>query len=237
MKYGFDHVICLPEVHDGNVVALCFKSRPADDADALAARAAADRRRHQAARQIVGQGHQGSAIRSSSAQTENSFECRRISSKRSRRPQPGQAGASQGARPANPVLLAAGRRHRRQGRRQGPLRAGPGHPEKRGRLDAPADRGGPVQADLGPAAAPAADARRAVRMGRRQGRPAVHPHRPAQDRLHQGGRRDVGQLRGALQHPAARTDARPRWWWPRPSPSCSNGKPRSPRFRAARSSW
>jgi spermidine synthase len=40
MKYGFDHVICLPEVHDGNVVALCFKSRPAVNADALAARAA-----------------------------------------------------------------------------------------------------------------------------------------------------------------------------------------------------
>jgi spermidine synthase len=39
MKYGFDHVICLPEVHDGNVVALCFKSRPAEDAEALAARA------------------------------------------------------------------------------------------------------------------------------------------------------------------------------------------------------
>ena len=44
MQYGFDHVICLPEVHDGNVVALCFKSRPGTDAlslDALAARAAA----------------------------------------------------------------------------------------------------------------------------------------------------------------------------------------------------
>ena len=41
MHYGFDHVICLPEVHDGNVVALCFKSRPAASADALAARAAA----------------------------------------------------------------------------------------------------------------------------------------------------------------------------------------------------
>ncbi len=40
MKYGFDHVICLPEVHDGNVVALCFKSRPAENVDALAARAA-----------------------------------------------------------------------------------------------------------------------------------------------------------------------------------------------------
>lgn len=41
MKYGFDHVICLPEVHDGNVVALCFKNRPAENADALTARAAA----------------------------------------------------------------------------------------------------------------------------------------------------------------------------------------------------
>ena len=40
MKYGFDHVICLPEVHEGNVVALCFKSRPDGAAgDALAARA------------------------------------------------------------------------------------------------------------------------------------------------------------------------------------------------------
>ena len=37
-----------------------------------------------------------------------------------------------------------------------------------------------------------------LRMGRRQGQPAVHPHRPAQDRLYQGGRRDVSQLRGAL---------------------------------------
>jgi spermidine synthase len=41
MKYGFDHVICLPEVHDGNVVALCFKNRPEENADALGARAAA----------------------------------------------------------------------------------------------------------------------------------------------------------------------------------------------------
>jgi spermidine synthase len=40
MKYGFDHVICLPEVHDGNVVALCFQRRPAHDAEALATRAA-----------------------------------------------------------------------------------------------------------------------------------------------------------------------------------------------------
>jgi spermidine synthase len=40
MKYGFGHVICLPEVHDGNVVAICFKNRPALDLEALKARAA-----------------------------------------------------------------------------------------------------------------------------------------------------------------------------------------------------
>lgn len=40
MRFAFAHVICLPEVHDGNVVALCFKTRPALDAAALAARAA-----------------------------------------------------------------------------------------------------------------------------------------------------------------------------------------------------
>ena len=40
MKFAFGHVICLPEVHDGNVVALCFKQRPALDFDALDARAA-----------------------------------------------------------------------------------------------------------------------------------------------------------------------------------------------------
>lgn len=40
MKYAFDHVICLPEVHDGNVVAICFRTRPTLDAAALAARAA-----------------------------------------------------------------------------------------------------------------------------------------------------------------------------------------------------
>jgi spermidine synthase len=40
MKFAFAHVICLPEVHDGNVVAICFKQRPALDMDALAARAA-----------------------------------------------------------------------------------------------------------------------------------------------------------------------------------------------------
>jgi spermidine synthase len=41
MKFAFDHVICLPEVHDGNVVALCFKTRPQRDDAALDARAAA----------------------------------------------------------------------------------------------------------------------------------------------------------------------------------------------------
>jgi spermidine synthase len=40
MKFAFKHVICLPEVHDGNVVALCFKSRPETEPVALAARAA-----------------------------------------------------------------------------------------------------------------------------------------------------------------------------------------------------
>jgi spermidine synthase len=40
MKYAFGHVICLPEVHDGNVVALCFKNRPLLDQAALAERAA-----------------------------------------------------------------------------------------------------------------------------------------------------------------------------------------------------
>lgn len=40
MKFAFDGVICLPEVHDGNVVALCFKSAPQLDSAALAARAA-----------------------------------------------------------------------------------------------------------------------------------------------------------------------------------------------------
>jgi spermidine synthase len=40
MRFAFDHVICLPEVHDGNVVAICFKHRPEIDADALATRAA-----------------------------------------------------------------------------------------------------------------------------------------------------------------------------------------------------
>lgn len=41
MKHAFDHVICLPEVHDGNVVAICFKTRPALDFPSLKERAAA----------------------------------------------------------------------------------------------------------------------------------------------------------------------------------------------------
>jgi spermidine synthase len=40
MKFAFGHVICLPEVHDGNVVAICFRDRPTLDFDALAERAA-----------------------------------------------------------------------------------------------------------------------------------------------------------------------------------------------------
>jgi len=40
MKFAFGHVICMPEVHDGNVVAICFKERPALDFEALTARAA-----------------------------------------------------------------------------------------------------------------------------------------------------------------------------------------------------
>ena len=40
MKFAFAHVICMPEVHDGNVVAICFKHRPALDFAALDARAA-----------------------------------------------------------------------------------------------------------------------------------------------------------------------------------------------------
>ena len=44
MRFAFAHVICLPEVHDGNVVALCFKTRRSIDLDLdkdrLAARAA-----------------------------------------------------------------------------------------------------------------------------------------------------------------------------------------------------
>ena len=41
MRFAFKHVICLPEVHDGNVVALCFKAKPDLDPARLAARAAA----------------------------------------------------------------------------------------------------------------------------------------------------------------------------------------------------
>ncbi|MFT5644203.1 MAG: spermidine synthase [Janthinobacterium sp.] len=36
LKFVFSHVICLPEVHDGNVVAICFKTMPELDFDALA---------------------------------------------------------------------------------------------------------------------------------------------------------------------------------------------------------
>ncbi|MES2742244.1 MAG: spermidine synthase [Pseudomonadota bacterium] len=39
MKFAFDHVICLPEVHDGNVVALAFNTAPVLDFAALALRA------------------------------------------------------------------------------------------------------------------------------------------------------------------------------------------------------
>ena len=41
MRFAFGHVICLPEVHEGNIVALCFKTRPDLDPARLAARAAA----------------------------------------------------------------------------------------------------------------------------------------------------------------------------------------------------
>ena len=41
MSYWGAQVICLPEVHDGNVVALAFKTAPTLDVKALAARAAA----------------------------------------------------------------------------------------------------------------------------------------------------------------------------------------------------
>ncbi|MGZ3183053.1 MAG: fused MFS/spermidine synthase [Telluria sp.] len=41
MRYAFDHVICLPEVHDGNVVAICFRQAPRLDFAALQERAAA----------------------------------------------------------------------------------------------------------------------------------------------------------------------------------------------------
>ena len=40
MKFAFADVICMPEVHDGNVVAICFKEKSALDFAALDARAA-----------------------------------------------------------------------------------------------------------------------------------------------------------------------------------------------------
>jgi spermidine synthase len=40
MRFAFAQVICLPEVHDGNVVALCFKNAADLDTERLAARAA-----------------------------------------------------------------------------------------------------------------------------------------------------------------------------------------------------
>lgn len=40
MRFAFDQVLCLPEVHDGNVVAIAFKTRPALDFPALYQRAA-----------------------------------------------------------------------------------------------------------------------------------------------------------------------------------------------------
>ena len=39
MKFAFAHVICLPEVHDGNVVALCFQAQPTLDFAVLTERA------------------------------------------------------------------------------------------------------------------------------------------------------------------------------------------------------
>lgn len=39
MCYAFDQVICLPEVHDGNVVAIAFKTKPVLDFTALHERA------------------------------------------------------------------------------------------------------------------------------------------------------------------------------------------------------
>ncbi|MCG2582750.1 methyltransferase domain-containing protein [Massilia sp. TS11] len=41
MRFAFGHVICLPEVHDGNVVAICFPRRPQIDLAVLKERAAA----------------------------------------------------------------------------------------------------------------------------------------------------------------------------------------------------
>lgn len=40
IKFAFEQVVCLPEVHDGNVVAIAFKRKRAIDVDALAERAA-----------------------------------------------------------------------------------------------------------------------------------------------------------------------------------------------------
>jgi spermidine synthase len=40
MKFAFDQLICLPQVHDGNVVAIAFKRRRVIDLEALAERAA-----------------------------------------------------------------------------------------------------------------------------------------------------------------------------------------------------
>lgn len=40
MKFAFDQVVCLPQVHDGNVVAIAFKQARAIDPEALKARAA-----------------------------------------------------------------------------------------------------------------------------------------------------------------------------------------------------
>jgi spermidine synthase len=40
MKFAFDQVICLPQVHDGNVVAIAFRRGHPTDFDALKARAA-----------------------------------------------------------------------------------------------------------------------------------------------------------------------------------------------------
>ena len=37
IKYAFAQVVCLPQVHDGNVVAIAFKRQRPLDADALAA--------------------------------------------------------------------------------------------------------------------------------------------------------------------------------------------------------
>ena len=40
IKFAFEQVICLPQVHDGNVVAIAFKRKRAIDLEALAGRAA-----------------------------------------------------------------------------------------------------------------------------------------------------------------------------------------------------